>query len=393
MSSFSHPLFPTEPPSDPRSSQIKLFVAPDDEQPGATEGADQSSASRQLTPDVTLSEFYERFFLPVRLTGASPRTLKEDRTTLAKWRAFAGARPIGSIDRALLSGFLPWLQSENQKPRIGLVTAAKHLARVQSFLRAAGPDRDGDDEGLFAEILPRPPKIKPPALPTRDEPDKAFSLREIGSWLDACQHAPAMRHVRSTPSWWQSIVLFDYCCPLRFETLTAARWEWLYQREDAPGWWIKCPPGTDKNDCERRYYVSSHAIAALNIAFPAQVASLPTLDNAGLDNARPEPPKGDIFGLPITPARIYTHAGKILDRSSINPARREERVFHGLRAACDTELRKLGFVIAAKRALGRSVGRDVDMGFYTAISEYVAGMEKLPQPVFSRWREPQLRLF
>lgn len=68
-------------------------------------------------------------------------------------------------------------------------------------------------------------------------------------------------------------------------------------------------------------------------------------------------------------------------------------MFHGLRAACDTELRKLGHPIAAKRALGRSVGRDVDMGFYTAAEEYAAGMEKLPQPSFARWREPQLRLF
>jgi hypothetical protein len=374
--SFSRPLFPSDPP------QIKLFVAPDREDAGATEGA-PNHPLENLTPDVTLSEFYERFFLPVRLTGADPKTLKEDRTTLGKWRAYAGERPLGSIDRVLLAGFLPWLQSQG----LGLVTAAKHLARVQTFLRAAGPDRDGDDQGLFAEILEKPPRVKAPALPERDEPDKAFSLREIGSWLDACQQAAPMRRVRSPAAWWQSIVLFDYNFPVRFETLTAARFEWLYWREDVPelkpGWWLKCPPGTDKTDCERRYYVSSHALAALEILWPSLAASLNSAT----------PPAGAIFGLPVSPARIYTHAKKILARSAINPARQQQRVFHGLRAAADTELRKLGYAIAAKRALGRSVGRDVDMGFYTAIAEYVAGMEKLPQPSFSRWREPQLRLF
>lgn len=371
--SFSRPLFPRDDSAQP---QLKLFIAPED-------GDDDARIANtgELSPDMTLRAFWYAFFLPVRLTGADPKTLKEDRTTLAKWTAYAGERPIGSIDRVLLAGFLPWLQKQ---PRVGLVTAAKHLARVQTFLRAAGPNRDADEEGLYAEILQKPPRVKAPSLPERDEPDKAFSLREIGAWLDACQHAPRMRRVPNTAAWWQSAVLFDYCCPVRFEALTALAWEWITRRDELPGWWFKCAWSSDKNDRERWYYLSSHAIAALEIAFPGQVARLKADE--------PLAP-GKIFGLPISPARIYAHAKQILQRSSISLQRRQERVFHGLRAAADTELRKLGHPIAAKRALGRSVGRDVDMGFYTAAHEYAAGMEKLPQPGFSRWREPQLRLF
>lgn len=365
MASFSRPLFPSDPP--PKAT-LKLF-APGDGEP------DAPPAAGDLAPDCTLSEFYEAFFLPVRLTGADKKTLKEDRTTLGKWRSYCGAPPLEKIDRVLLAGFVDWLQSKG----LGVVTCAKHLARVQTFLRAAGPD-SGD--GLCAELLGKVVRIKPPRTPTR-EPDKAFRLAEIAAWLDACHHAPKLRGVSCAPAWWQSIVLFDFCCPLRFEALTAARWEWLKQLTDLPGWWLKCSAAADKKDHERTYCVSSHALAALEILAPEKVSLL----RAG------ESVTGEIFGLPLTPARLYAHARAILARSAITAARREQRVFHGLRAAADTELRKLGYPVAAKRALGRSVGRDVDMGFYTGLAEYAAAMERLPQPSFTRWREPQLRLF
>lgn len=360
MTSPSRPLFPTDPPPPP--PQLKLFTAPAD-------GDDAGMAPPgDLSPDLTLDEFYERFFLPVRLTGADPKTVKEDRTTLGKWRSYAGPnKPIGAIDRVLLAGFVPWLLTQ---PRIkSIVTAAKHLARVQTFLRAAGPDT-GD--GLCAEVLAKVVRVKPPRCPQR-LPDKAFSLREIGSWLDACQHARPLPGVVA-PAWWQSIVLFCYNCPLRFEALTALRWEWVIT-DDAGLTWLKLEAEADKKDRAGLFYLSSHALAALQILCAARRES------------------GLIFGLPLSPARLYTHAKYLLARAAIDPTRQQKRVFHGLRAAADTELRRMGNPTAAKRALGHSIGRDVAASFYTGESVYRDGMERLPQPSFARWREPQLRLF
>jgi integrase len=357
VSTMSHsnsttPLFPADRQPAP---QIKLFAPDEDAPPSSTEG--------RLSTEMTLPDFWQEFFLPVRLTGADPKTLKEDRTTGSKWRNFAGDRPLAEIDRPLLAGFVPWLQEKG----LGLVTATKHLNRVQTWLRAAGPD-PGD--GLCAELLAKVVRVKPPRCPVR-LPDKAFSLAEIGSWLDAAHHAHALPRL-SVPAaaWWQSLILFDYNCPLRFEALTAIRWEFLEERSG--GWWLHVPAEADKKDTERVFYLSSHAVAALG-----------QRQSCGL-----------IFGLPLSPARIYSHARYLLDRSAtVNPARQQQRVFHGLRAACDTELRKMGYPTAAKRALGHAIGRDVAAGFYTGEAEYVAGMERLPQPSFARFREPQLRLF
>jgi integrase len=362
-------LFPDPLPDPP--PQLKLFVEPEgDETP-------PRPAGRDPTPDDTLEQLYHEFYRPVRLSGCDPSTLKEDRATLKKWRLYAGQRPIGQINRQLLSGFVEWLQTKG----LAAKTVAKHLNRVQSILRSAGPDSDGS--GLCAETLERVPKIKPPSTPDRI-PDKAFTLAEIGSWLSACHLVPPMKHCACPPAWWQSIILFDYFCPLRFESLTAARWEWLRTGfDDRPGWWLKIPAEVDKNDGDRDYFVSSHALSGLEILAWSQLARI----RAG------EEVTGPIFGLPITPARIYVHARALLGQSAIVASRRQKRVFHGLRAAADTELRKLRFPIAAKRALGRSVGRDVDMGFYTGLEEYVKGMESMPWPDFERWREPQGRLF
>jgi hypothetical protein len=313
-----------------------------------------------------LPDFWEVFFRPVRLIGADPKTLKEDRTTLSKWKAYAADRPLAEIDRPLLAGFVPWLIDKE----LGIVTATKHLNRVQTFLRAAGPD-SGD--GLCAELLAKVVRVKPPRCPTR-EPDKAFRLSEIASWLDACQHAlPLSRLSVPAACWWQSLIWFDYCCPIRFEALTAARWEAIEVDEEERAW-LKVAWADDKKDHERKFYLSSHALAALDVL-----------------GGRPK--AGLIYGLPLSTARLYCHARYLLSRSAINPARQQKRVFHGLRAAADTELRKLGNPTAAKRALGHSAGRDVAMGFYTGVDEYVAGMERLPQPSFTRFKEPQLRLF
>lgn len=352
----AEPLFPER---DELAPQLKLFAAP------AEDAADDSAPA--LSIDLTLPEFWLCFFSPVRLIGADPRTSKEDRATLKKWEKYAGAIPLHQIERPLLAGFVPWLREQG----LSLVTATKHLNRVQTFLRAAGPD-PGD--GLCAELLAKVPRVKPPRCPS-EPPDKALRLAEIASWLDACHRAWPIRGLSApSPAWWQSILWFDYCCPLRIEALAAMRWEWLTEDLDDGRWWIKVPAEADKKDRGRQYYVSSHAWHALEILGPRRES-------------------GPIFGAPLSSGRLYAHARHLLAHAAINPARRQKRVFHGLRAAADTELKRMGCPQAARWALGHSAGRDVGAGYYTDVSAYADAMERMPQPQFTRWREPQLRLF
>lgn len=356
MSAGSSPLLP---PESPGAAQLRLYQAPE---------SDDGPPS--LSAELTLPEFWLAFFSPVRLIGADPRTSKEDRTTCRKWESYAGRVALQKIDRPLLAGFVPYLREQG----LSVVTAVKHLSRVQTWLRAAGPD-NGD--GLNAELLSKIPRVRPPRCP-HEAPDKAFRLAEISSWLDACPHAwPIQRLSRRgvpAPAWWQSITLFDYCCPLRIEAIGSLRWEWLIQDPDDGRWWVKVPAASDKKDHGRQYYVSSHAWRALEILGPRRES-------------------GEIFGMPLSSGRLYAHARHLLSHATLNSIRRQKRVFHGLRAAADTELRRLGFAAAARFALGHSFGRDVGAGYYTDLSAYADAMERMPMPEFTRWREPQLRLF
>src|SRR5487761_1542794 len=318
-------------PAGPSPSQLRLYQAP----------ADADAASEKLTSELTLPEFWLAFFSPVRLIGADPRTSKEDRTTWRKWEAYAGRVALSKIDRPLLAGFVPHLRAAG----LSVVTRVKHLSRVQTWLRAAGPD-NGD--GLNAELLAKVPRVRPPRCPS-EPPDKAFRLAEIASWLDACSHAWPLNRVQgSAPAWWQAIVMFTYCCPLRIEAICALRWEWIFQKpdDDDGRWWIKVPAAADKKDRGRVYYLSSHAWRALEILGPRREA-------------------GEIFGRPLSSGRLYAHARHLLAHANINPSRRQKRVFHGLRAAADTELKRMGCAAAARFALGHSFGRDVGAGYYT----------------------------
>lgn len=358
--SSSTPLFPAERAAPP---QLKLFTAPAD------------ADSEQLTRDLTLSEFAERYVLPVCLVHAAGRNLKQYRESLAYWAEFTGDPPLAGVDDYTCALFLSELKKLPGRGKRPLAdnTVRKHCVHVQYVLDRAGPRSRHNPQGK--RLVDEVPILQKPSL-VIDEVTDNFTLQEIGQWLAATGHAIAPALPGCAPAeFWQAIIPFDYNLGFRVQTLLALRWEWL--KKEPVGkteTWIHVPSEAIKKKRGRDFYLNAWALAALEIVKPLQAID------------------GRIFPWPHTPDYLQQTRREILSHSEIPPSR--QLGFHGLRKALGTELTELcdGNDCAASMALGHSQ-RNVTRNHYLNKRVMAAALDKLPQPKWTPPAEPQLRLF
>lgn len=200
------------------------------------------------TADWTLSEFFARWFLPVVLAGegeTSPSTVGLYRDAVVWWARLTGDPPIKQIDAYTVAKFLEGLRAATYRrglrgPARPLAeyTQRKHQVAIRALLRrlGAGP---GDDERSFAELVPRPPRLKV-ARAAAGEPKPTWSLVEARGIFAACHQLrpPELADV-AAGDWWRALVLVLYSTGVRIGT--ARRLEWNMVEERADGWWLKIP--------------------------------------------------------------------------------------------------------------------------------------------------------
>ncbi|HEV3022445.1 MAG TPA: site-specific integrase, partial [Pirellulales bacterium] len=333
------PLFPEPAPERPT---FRLLF-PDDDLGGPDDHG--------LSADVTLSEFIERYVVPVCLVNAKPRNLIQYRESGRYWKRFTADPPLRSIDDFTCAQFVAGLRTlagQGGQP-LAENTIRKHCVHVQYCLDRAGPKVRHNPRAKQARLLPEVPIVDRPRLVV-NEVDDNFTLAEIGHWLDACTHAEAPHDQNcQPPDWWRALVLVAYNTGLRIETLIKLRWGWL--REDELGHWLQVPPGAIKKSHGRSFY-------------------LPPAGLKSLEPIRPAAPRVEaaIFPWPHTESWLHECRRRLLGASKIAPGRRWG--FHGLRKAFGTELAKIDGA-AVSWALGHSAG-SVAQRHYVNHGVYVA---------------------
>lgn len=214
------------------------------------EGPNPNPPVRRSRPTLTLSQFYEDFFLPaIRLArGQSPGTIEQDRVALGHWQRITGDPPLEAIDDRVCQQFMLALSA------LSPATRRKTAIHLQAILYHAGP-RSRTHRGAVG-LLEDVPYLERPSGAAGD-PQDGFTLEEIGLLLAAVGRVqPTISvPVADQHRWWRALILFAHHTALRVGNLLDARWSWL----DADGW-LHVPASYYKQRKPgRRFYVSTAA--------------------------------------------------------------------------------------------------------------------------------------
>jgi len=318
-----------------------------------------SDATADVSPALTLPQFFELWSVQGRLLHADPMTLKQYRESLRFWARFTGNPPVSQINRHTLRDCiigLKTLPGRSRKPgTIADNTVRKHLTHLQAVIDDAGPPSRShpDAAGLTDEIL----VFRKPPL-ARNQHIKSFELAEIGSILDAClTAAPPHRQFRVREGvWWESLDTVAYNTGLRIETLLLLRFSWLEQNQW--GFWFRVPHGAIKRD-GWMFFVNRFALATIERMRSQSLAREDDL----------------VFQWPYKPGWLFRTHKRIVQAAGLPPAR--QFGFHGLRRAFATELSRLNPAVA-KMALGHA--GEVILDYYTHMKLWAEVAEQLPQP-------------
>lgn len=199
---------------------LRLFSA--DVDPDAAEALDD------LSPFISLSAFFERWYVPVVALGekgSTAATIVSYRESLAWWAALTGDPPLSSLDQFTVAQFLDGLRRATfrRRPRgreypLSRQTQAKHAGQVRAVLRRAGPSCDA--ASATAGLLERLPKIS--ARRPKSKPRPAFALSQaraiVGArWQIFGPHVPGIQ----SSAWWLAYLSLKFYAGLRDGTVLA----------------------------------------------------------------------------------------------------------------------------------------------------------------------------
>lgn len=325
----------------------------------------------QLSPSMTLGQFYDAYVLPVWRTASSTKTTAIDQAALNHWASLTGDPPLDAIsayDTAAFVERVKLLPGKNGRP-ISPNTIRKHCTALQFILDRAGP---GDDRRLrnTARLIDRPPGFQRPKY--RKPPTiGALSLLEIGRWMRVCDQAntPAkMRPVVPT-KWWRALVTFLYNTALRIETTLYLEWDML--AEDG---WLTIPPEIYKGrEHGGEFYVNRHARAAIESIRHWRFQEIFPWKN-----------------WPNSASWLHEQRRRLWKSAKIN---RPGIGFHGLRKACETALAGRNELVA-RFVAGHVAGDDILANHYVDHRQIVGEhLEQLPQPTWRHDDNPNQMVF
>lgn len=245
-------------PAGPLGPQLRLFM-----------GGESLPDDTSLSPQITLTQLFYRWFLPICLEGenAADGTIEEYSTSMAYWAELTKDPPLVQISEFTIAEFkkaLPKVQW--RRGPLGSLrplmphTIAKHLKNVRAVLRRAGPTRDPDKPGKA--LLPEVPHIrvsKPRCLPKR--PFELAIARQLGAQtarLPATDKMPAAVASR----WWLALISVLYFTGVRIGTALKLEWWMVQSRVD--GHWLSIPGSIiDKTHKPLEKFLTAEAFVAL----------------------------------------------------------------------------------------------------------------------------------
>jgi len=174
--------------------------------------------------EATLSTFFETYYLPTCLYGASESTIELYRIVLRRWVLLTGDPPLTSIDVALLTRFRDAL-SKMRGQRLNRATpdtVACKLRRIQTLLDKAGPS--GPRNRDAAGIIEKAPWIRQPRSEPREV--RLVDPEEIGAVYLATvgMERPKIEGLKP-PAWWRALIVLAWNTGLRRRTIFELTWD------------------------------------------------------------------------------------------------------------------------------------------------------------------------
>lgn len=331
---------------------LRLFVVREEASPGGG----------NLSPRMTLSEFYEAFYAPVVEVsrGNSPDTRSQNQTALRLWDRYTGNLPLVEIDQYTCATFVSGLL-ENAKID-SRTTVAKHAAAVQKVLRYAGPPSGRDWRAC--SLLERVPYIERPAS-EQIRCQEPFTLAELERLVTSTHllNLPAKLSV-SAATYWRALLMLLYNTGMRIQETIRLEWS------DVAGHQLKIRSRARKGG--RR----GHTVELTDSARQA----LEWL--SGIDPVR-------VFPWPArwaSKSSLFKEFGRY--RELLLPVHRRAIAFHGFRRLHNVELARIN-----ERACAAALGHGAAVNARSYVSRELVreAVNKLKQPRTSADR--QLRLF
>lgn len=173
--------------------------------------------------EMTLSQFYNDWYLPNRLGDAREKTKEAYRTAIKQWRLLMGDPPIKDITTTTISSFRDALMKmRGRKKHLPMSpnSVRSYMRHIQVLLDKLGPPGKGNRDAL--DILARVPWAKPPREVERIP--QIVSLRQISDCIMAsvAMEFPRFSGVKA-PAWWRALLIVAWNTGLRIGTLLSMR--------------------------------------------------------------------------------------------------------------------------------------------------------------------------
>jgi integrase len=190
--------------------------------------------------------FFESVYLPQRLVGRSPGTIKLYRLAIGQFANFLGRQPtLGDLNSPTVVGFLAW---HSRQSRVSSAAATNSLRNrilpLWNFAARCG----------LVSTWPAVPKLpEPQRIPT------AWTLDQLRSLLGAARGVPGEIAGIPAAAFWETLILLLYDTGLRSGAAFRLRWEWF--DEQAASLYVPAEIQKDRQDLLLR--VSLQTAAAL----------------------------------------------------------------------------------------------------------------------------------
>lgn len=231
-------------------------------QPPTEEVATTEEDSKpHISAAMTLPEFFEAAFVPLKMSTLHPDTVQLDRDSVNHWKNLTENLPLSMIDDFAAADFVTQLQSlpGRKSEFLSAQTVRRHCTSIQKILDFAGPtDRDSRNrkranQSLIADV----PFLEKPAADI-DPPDGDFTLDELSAMLAAAPQMTKPTIPGVTPAaWWQSFLTVAYFTGLRVGTLMRMNYE------DVKDGRIFIRARISKKRKGRRQYLTAQALTAI----------------------------------------------------------------------------------------------------------------------------------
>ncbi len=322
-------------------------------------GGRQDRTTSNLSPDMTLPEFYRAFYRPVILQaqGAEPRTLDEYDQSIDYWERFTKHPSLGQINDFDISDFmiavakLPGRKGQPISPN----TVRKHCTHLQAVLLRAGPRSHERHRRKAQNLIPEVPFFEKPREREKVAEDN-FTKADVGQLMAHCDGAivPSYLSAEQRPAWWRNLLLFDFNVGLRIGSVVRVAWSKITTDRQGDAWvYVEVKRGHT-----RKVFVNEPAMACIEAMRPI---------TGHFDN---------VWHWPHGMVWLQENRRRILEAADFPEDRRHG--FHGLRKGMATAVSEYD-PFAAQMQAGHSDMRTTQK-HYIDPGRVKEAMKQLPQP-------------